>query len=285
MLSLLGTLIGRTALFLIFSFLFAAFSNADAVSFTPLENLPSSTSSEANGISPDGSNIVGSSGGQAAVWTDIGAFGLGYLPGYESSQALDIPFFSWSSNIDPIVGTAYSSTGMEQAFRWSKDTGMVGLGFLTGDDRSRAYGISGDRIVIVGTSFNSTDSYKAFRWVRGDGEMVNIGTGIAIGASFHGEVIVGRSNGEAFRWTQSTGIVGLGDLPGGDFYSSATAVSSDGSVVVGFGETSEGRRAFRWTESEGMVDIGNLPGYSEAHAVSSDGSVIVGMVNARQYPF
>ena len=41
------------------------------------------------------------------------------------------------------------------------------------------------------------------------------------------------SGNEAFRWTSSGGMVGLGDLPGGGFSSDAFGVSYDGSVVVG----------------------------------------------------
>ncbi|HWP31628.1 MAG TPA: hypothetical protein VNK96_07900 [Fimbriimonadales bacterium] len=72
---------------------------------------------------------------------------------------------------------------------------------------------------------------------------------------------------------------GLGDLPGGDFYSNAFGVSGDGSVVVGSGKSANGTEAFRWTESTGMVGLGDLPGgdfSSYALSVSEDGSVVVG---------
>ncbi len=67
---------------------------------------------------------------------------------------------------------------------------------------------------------------------------------------------------------------GLGYLPGGSFSSSASAVSSDGPVVVG----DAGYQAFRWSSGGGMVGLGMLPGdfHSRAHGVSSDGSVVVG---------
>ena len=38
---------------------------------------------------------------------------------------------------------------------------------------------------------------------------------------------------EAFRWTAADGMMPLGDLPDGEFSSSAYAVSGDGKVVVG----------------------------------------------------
>ena len=61
------------------------------------------------------------------------------------------------------------------------------------------------------------------------------------------------SGTEAFRWTEATGMVGLGDLPGGDFYSTAYGVSADGSVVVGRGRSASGVEAFRWTEATGTI--------------------------------
>ena len=72
---------------------------------------------------------------------------------------------------------------------------------------------------------------------------------------------------------------GLGDLPGGVFFSEAAGVSADGSTVVGFGNGHMGLGAFRWTLSDGMVGLGDLPGgsyASRAFAVSADGSTIVG---------
>ena len=43
-------------------------------------------------------------------------------------------------------------------------------------------------------------------------------------------------------------MMGLGDFPGGNFFSKATGVSADGNVVVGFGRrASFVTEAFRWT--------------------------------------
>jgi len=71
---------------------------------------------------------------------------------------------------------------------------------------------------------------------------------------------------------------GLGDLGGGDFHSKASAVSANGSVVVGVSNSASGDEAFRW-ENGVMLGLGDLPGgdfYSEATGVSHDGSVVVG---------
>jgi probable HAF family extracellular repeat protein/predicted outer membrane repeat protein len=110
---------------------------------------------------------------------------------------------------------------------------------------------------------------------------------VASDVSADGTVVVGWTvfesyNREAFRWTPSGGIKGLGDFPGGsshDFSSMATGVSGDGSVIVGYSEGASGQEAFRWTESTGMVGLGDLDGepfYSQAEGISYDGSVIVG---------
>ena len=50
-----------------------------------------------------------------------------------------------------------------------------------------------------------------------------------------GNGIAADGKQQAFRWTQSGGMVGLGYLPGATT-SSATAVSADGLVVVGYGD-------------------------------------------------
>jgi probable HAF family extracellular repeat protein len=68
-------------------------------------------------------------------------------------------------------------------------------------------------------------------------------------------------------------MVGLGDLPGGVFESTATAVSADGSVIVGTGASASGNQAFRWTGGGGMQGLGALPGgvfLSGAYGVSAD---------------
>jgi probable HAF family extracellular repeat protein len=71
----------------------------------------------------------------------------------------------------------------------------------------------------------------------------------------------------------------LGDLPGGELYSTAYDVSGDGQVVVGTGTSSTYSEAFRWTAATGMVSLGGLtrPGNSTGEAVSADGTTIVGL--------
>jgi probable HAF family extracellular repeat protein len=106
-----------------------------------------------------------------------------------------------------------------------------------------------------------------------------------VALSADGSVVVGVSatdlGYEAFRWTEATGMIGLGDLwdnPAA-VYSYAQGVSNDGSVVVGYAQSNAGIEAYRWTATTGMIGLGDLPGggfESVAYGISGDGSVIVG---------
>lgn len=113
------------------------------------------------------------------------------------------------------------------------------------------------------------------------------GTATLIGLSANGQVAFGNSSGsngfEAFRWTSSSGIVGLGDLPGGGFSSFALGANADGSRIVGRGTPSIAR-GFVWNSSGGMTQIQGISGGTStsdrANAVSDDGTVIAGFSNS-----
>jgi probable HAF family extracellular repeat protein len=83
-------------------------------------------------------------------------------------------------------------------------------------------------------------------------------------------------------------MVGLGDLPGGSFFSEALAISADGLVVVGRSVGGgPGAELISWTSGGGMVALGDLPGGSFSSmglGVSADGSVIVGQGNSASGP-
>jgi len=114
-------------------------------------------------------------------------------------------------------------------------------------------------------------------------QFIPIGGGVGTeGISSDGSTVVGGTlspNTEAFRYTTTAGLVGLGFLPGGGF-SRATGVNRDGSVVVGLGDSSAPTtvEAFLWTSSTGILALGALPGAirSDSLGVSLDGDIVVG---------
>jgi probable HAF family extracellular repeat protein len=286
--------------------------------------------SKANGISADGSTVVGrgtgTSGPEAFRWTaSCGLQGLGSLYNLYST-AYDV-----SRDGAVVVGSSSSASGLSEAFRWEdlNRNGIVdndeklnnhpefGLGgFPGGRFYSEGWCVSADGWVVAGYS-NPAFGTEAFRWVDlnrngivdNDEKLDNcpeFGLGDFPGGSFDssvygaladGSVVVGHGNStlgyEAFRWEDlnHNGKVdedekldyhpefGLGDLPGGNFYSSAWDISEDGLVVVGRSSSASGMEAFRWTASGGMQGLGDLPGglfESDAYDVSADGSVVVG---------
>jgi probable HAF family extracellular repeat protein len=109
--------------------------------------------------------------------------------------------------------------------------------------------------------------------------------------SANGTVAVGTGafpgGQQAIRWTAATGMVGLGDVPGGTAISFATGVSADGSRVVGAAGTGANEQeAFLWTPATGMrcirdvleeqgVDVSDWQIYF-ASDISADGKTIVG---------
>jgi probable HAF family extracellular repeat protein len=228
---------------------------------------------------------------QLSSWVQAAEFiPLGDLPGGEFQSSGN----GVSADGTVVVGRSNSDfdgkdDGDTEAFRWTSETGMVGLGdFPGGRYRSRAYGVSADGSVVVGQGSDETFDIEAFRWTIIDG-MERLGDSCcgvddseARGVSADGNVLVGEgtstSGREGFRWTAESGITGVGDLPGGVFSSEANDVSADGSVAVGRSEGASGTEAFRWTEVGGMVGLGTLPGGfdSVALGVSKDGSVVVG---------
>ncbi|MCR6190091.1 autotransporter domain-containing protein, partial [Escherichia coli] len=145
------------------------------------------------------------------------------------------------------------------AFRWTSAGGMQDLGDLTADQQgaSSAYAVSADGSTVVG------------------------------GANY--DRTAGGTDYHAFRWTSAGGMQDLGDLTADQQgYSSATAVSADGSTVVGGADYDltaggTGRHAFRWTSAGGMQDLGDFTsdqqGSSSATAVSADGSVVAGIAS------
>lgn len=238
---------------------------------------PTGIHSQANAVSGDGKVVVGSAAAAMDTywllrWTADGGMasfasfsGLGAVNGVNGDGSV-------------IVGTL-SPGGVQRAFRWGADTGLVYLDTL-GSISSAAWDISTDGRVIVGEFTDASALRRAFRWtaelgIEDLGGLTAAGASVAYSVSGDGAVAVGTATGSdgsrAVRWQGGT-VLDLGVLDGSSA-SGAFGVNRDGSVVVG----ASGAYAFRWTAADGMVDLGSMGGImSAASAVNADGSVVVG---------
>ncbi len=276
-------------------------SSASAIpSFRGLGALSVATfDSRALGISADGSTVVGASttsrGSEAFRWTgDAEMLSLGQL--HVGPNGFGRPSSSSAVSADGsvVVGSSYTP------FRFTEQGGLVDLGTIPGGDArfspNGASGVSADGSVVVGSS-HSEDGPEAFRWTQ-EGGFQRLGdlpggnfASRAHDVSADGSIVVGDSYSElsqavgwteAFVWTEAAGMIGLGDLPGGVYRSSASAISGDGSTVVGASSSDLGSQAFVWTDATGMVGIGFLGEddvASVGSATSGDGRTVGGSVS------
>ncbi len=250
-------------------------------SFQGLGGCSNYNRSYARGISADGSVVVGDifsawSGGHYAFrWTE--AAGVAMLPDLPGGSSLFRSCHAYGVSEDGavIVGNGTSSFSTTPNEACRWTSPTYSVQGLGYPPDSKAAAVSADGSVIVG--INSDDG--AFRWTEATGMVGLGGAGSrAADVSADGSVVVGTWNDEAFRWTEATGMVGL-DYHPETYKSYANSVSADGMVVVGtcrpYSATDE---AFRWTAATGMVGLGCLPETftSQAVGVSGDGSVVVG---------
>jgi probable HAF family extracellular repeat protein len=201
--------------------------------------------------------------------------------------------YAVSANGGVVAGIS-AGTGNQnpRAFRWTAAGGMQDLDSGGNDNANAyAYGISADGNVIAGIygQYPECNPGCAFTWTTAGGFqwLQPLPTGwyspTPHGVSKDGSVIVGTAQivcppcgSTAFLWN-ANGYNGL-DANSGD-WSSALAVSEDGTTVVGNSNDSQSRpTAFRWTAKTGMQLLGLFPGGSNTYAIgaSTNGSVIAG---------
>lgn len=241
--------------------------------------------SNVGGMSDDGTIVTGTSavdgGGVSPYrWENGRAINLGSLPGFSANgQGLGI-----SGDGSVLVGSGripFEDTVINAAWQWTEDGDIIELGRPSSSARDASF----DGQVIIGLS--STDNSSSFRWTAETGVEVLPGLGLpgtgittsAKAVSGNGEVIVGKSAGIPFHWSENTGTVSLGDFNG-----EANDVTPTGTIIVGMGSFNAANepflnQAFRWTKEEGAVPLGLISGdsaFSMASAISADGRIIVG---------
>ena len=204
---------------------------------------------------------------------------LGGLPGHDLSVASGI------SESGLVVGWSRAETGT-RAFLWNSGA-MTDLGDLPGGaHESRAWAVN-SAAQVAGQSLDG----RAFLWDAGS--MTNLGSlpsgsdvshaydinaaGQVVGYSVGAAPESGVPAGQATLWESGgAAIEGLGDLPGGRYWSSANAINDSGQVV-GQSEAAAGTRAFLWERGSPMIDLGDLPGGADqsiAHDINNAGLVV-----------
>ena len=201
-------------------------------------------------------------------------------------QQLQSPIQSWSSYALSRDGQVMAADIGGEIFRWTSAEGFVDLGL--GDPMNESIGISADGKTIVTGHVGPDGNTDPAMWQQATG-WVDLGHpergcvldgnwGDAWSVSGNGSVVVGLAwycpGAEAFQWTKQDGMVALNHPPRAS--SRATAISADGSTIVGFYEDPvQGfRRPVRWVSGKMDLFLGDVPG--EAIGVSSQGRQIVG---------
>jgi probable HAF family extracellular repeat protein len=170
-----------------------------AAGMAPLGDLPDGGfSSEARGVSADGSVVVGqgvgASGTEAFRWTAAGMTGLGDLPGGN--------FFSYANEVSgdgaTVVGQSASAQGFE-AFVWNAATGMRELDAVlaargaapSGWFLTEALDVSADGRTIVG--FGTNPSGRTEAWLAYDPlafqtqfQSITLSAGVNVSGTAHG---------------------------------------------------------------------------------------------------
>ena len=167
---------------------------------------------------------------------------------------------------------------------WAQQPTLTWLGVPQGTYRSLAHDISADGKVVVGFAqvrSNYDFDYRGFLWTRDRGFILLNNPGGVYSASYaisqDGLTMVGPRWGgpfDATQWTLAGGPLDLGLPVGPDIIPGVLDVSSDGSVIVGYGRD---YKAFIWRRGSGLTYPGTLGGNASwARGVSADGSIVVG---------
>ncbi len=249
----------------------------------PVETFPTTTYSEARGVSADGSVIVGwvnqGQGDRAFRW--IREEGMQFLT-EATSRAYGV-----SANGNAVTGWAQLQGS--QAFRWTTEAGLQPIG----GGNIQAWAISADGRTVVGR-VSLGGGYQAFRWneaygVQPLGVPINGLQSYAYAVSADGRVVVGAwspmgvTRVRAFRWSEGQGLHLI--TPDDEWLSDARSVTADGNLVAGIAAYYAHGRAFRWSPETGVEDMNVQFAYLmpegshlvNAYAISPDGRYLAGV--------
>lgn len=241
------------------------------------------------------------------LWTTLGSLGFPVDSTFSGGYGI-------SGDGNTVVGNSWADTtgghAYTHAVAWNPIEGVMDLGSLFSANwtSARANAVSGDGNIVVGwQDFNGPWKSAVWRKDPAGGYFANeyllIDTngsatdefnqlGECSAVSSDGNWIGGygdyANNGEPWIWSQSTGVINLGLLPGA-LSGNVAGISSDGSVVVGWqdGFFGDPQQPFIWTPTGGMknlndyinYDLGYSTGTNQiytANCMSSNGEYVAG---------
>lgn len=282
--------------------------------FEVLTDFPDTNYQGAFALSGDGSSVVGfarrdsGTGPDAVRWNDDGSFdqfgpGNAWSVSFDGgtvatdgdnsmwrhrdgqSTRLDTPdgHPRWGqpramSSDGEVISGYFRNQSWEEAFVWTEDTGLLGLGLGDGLRDTRAFGMSSDASTIVGEAYLGSGAYFGFRWTQASGyELLRNNQSehdmsIAFDTSAEGGFLVGRAtNGRAAYWTEATGTVPLPALQRlSQGY--AFAVTPDASAVVGVDIDGADEIAFLWTPQDGIRPLADV--LLQDHGLDTSGFIL-----------
>lgn len=177
-----------------------------------------------------------------------------------------------------VVGTQHPAGRYERALRWTASGGGVALpGVDAATRESFATGVSRDGTVVVGQLDREAVIWNGSTPPHPLGSLVEGGDTSPVGVSADGRAVAGTAATDdgwrPLRWTAETGMVDLGDVPGGSRAIYARAISGDGRTICGRAwlppyQAASARPSyaclvpttpFCWTDKTGMVLMPEVP--------------------------
>lgn len=227
-----------------------------------------------------------------STWQSVGSLG-------SSCDSSASSGWGMSGDGQVLVGLGWVPGCRAHGIAWSQSEGMVDLGSTVLDRSSRANAANFDGSVIVGWQDGATGFRQGAVWRDGVQTLITTNTGglasEASGVSADGTWVIGSGSGDngfnAWRWSEDTGFENIGTTGGFSNRGASTAISADGSVIVGFYRPFPGPatfgQGFIWTEETGLVNLNTFvasQGVDTAGitlalplAISADGRTIAGL--------
>jgi len=227
------------------------------------------------------------------VWTSLG--NVGGSSGGSTGSGWGI-----SGDGNHVVGLGWITAGSAHAVQWTDGTGLFDLGSTVAGQSSRANAVDQDGDVVVGWQDTNTGARQAAVWDNGVQTLLTAGgspLAEAGAVSADGQWVVGigdiGTGDQAWRWSQGTGTLALGDLGIGGLAPRgfATDLTGDGSTIIGFDRgitpiPTDGE-GWIWTQAGGLVSLDDMFAaqgivatnglrFSLPLAISADGTTIAG---------